>query len=249
MNKHEIIHGNCLDHLTKCDMIFADPFDNIGLDYDGFVDVMPDIEYFSWFEHCLFAFCRHAPVVWVSFNSQWILDFAPKFKTAALIYGYEFKPCVQTFTFYQQNKCGLGNAHRPLWRLKHPDAPENAQAIKIPSWRQLNGDKRAAQGGKVPGDSHDQLIEVDDSFFDFSRVVGNSPQRRKWHKTQLNEELVERCIKLNTNEGAFVIDPFGGTGTTLRVCKQIGRRCRLIEKSDVYYEKLREEHPDVWFPV
>lgn len=245
MSKYEIIHGDCLDHLTKCDMVFADPPDNIGLDYDGFTDIMDDDSYERWFERCLGAFCYVAPVVWVSFNSKWMLQFARVFSRIQHECGYEFKPCVQTFTFYQQNKQGLGNAHRPLWRLKYSDAPENPQAIKIPSWRQLNGDKRAAQGGKVPGDSYDQAIEVDDSFFDFSRVVGNSPQRRKWHKTQLNEELVERCIKLNTDEGAFVIDPFGGTGTTLRVCKRINRRCRLIELSDVYTKKLKGEHPEV----
>jgi len=222
-------------------MIFADPFDNIGLRYDGFVDKMPDIDYFNLFENWILAFCKHAPVVWISFNSRWFLDFAPKFSRAAAIYGMEFKPFVQTFTFYRQNKTCVGNAHRPLWRLKHPDAPENTVDIKIPSWRELHGDPRAAKGGKVPGDSFDFFIEVDDSFFDFSRVVGNSKQRRTWHPTQLNEDLVKRCVKLNTNEGDFVVDAFAGTGTTLRVCKRINRNCRLIEKSETYYQRLLEE--------
>ncbi len=240
--KYEIIQGDCLDHVGPCDMIFADPPDNIGLSYDGFDDSIPKAKYVDWFTQCLFQFCAYSPVVWVSFNSRWLLEFASAFHYVADNYGYQFKPFVQTFTFYQQNKSAIGNAHRPLWRLSHPDATEYPQAVKIPSWRELNGDPRAKAGGKVPGDSFDQCIEIDDSFFDFSRVVGNSKQRRKWWPTQLNEDLVERCVKLNTVEGQLVLDPFCGTGTTLRVCKKIGRRCRTIEKSEIAYKKVCEEH-------
>lgn len=228
-----IIHGDCLANLRPCAMIFADPPDNLGLDYEGFDDNRPKAEYIAWFGKCLFEFCRIAPVVWISFNAQWFLDFAPIFNECRDHFDYEFKPCVQTYTFYQQNKSCLGNAHRPLWRLKNLEAPENTQTIKVASWRQLNGDKRAAAGGKVPGD-----------VFDFPRVVGNSKQRRRWHPTQLNEGLVERCVKLNTNEGDLVIDPFAGTGTTLRVCNRINRECLLIESSKTYYRRLIEEFPN-----
>ena len=122
----------------------------------------------------------------------------------------EAKPCVQTFTFGQHNHHDLGNNHRPLLRLRWRNAPLYPDAIRVPSWRQENGDKRADPRGRVPGD-----------VFDFTRVTGNSKQRRTWHPTQLNEGLVERCLKLTTPTGGTVLDPFGGTGTTLRVCKRI----------------------------
>ena len=192
---------------------------------------MPEWQYVDWMHHCVDMFCENAPVVWVSFNSRWLLQFARVFRDIAYVHNYEFKPCVQTFTFYQHNSKGLGNAHRPLWRLKHPEAPEYPEQIKVPSWRQQNGDKRAKAGGKVPGD-----------VFDFPRVTGNSKQRRSWHPTQLHEGLVERCIKLNTLEDAWVTDPFAGTGTTLRVCKRINRNCILIDSDKNYIERLREEH-------
>ena len=50
--------------------------------------------------------------------------------------------------------------------------------------------------------------------------------RHTWHPTQLNEGLVERCIKFTTPPGEPVLDPFGGTGTTLRVCKTLGNPAR-----------------------
>ena len=46
--------------------------------------------------------------------------------------------------------------------------------------------------------------------FDFPRMTGNSKQLRPWHKTQLHEDLVERCILLSTQPGDHVVDPFGG---------------------------------------
>ncbi|KKM18368.1 hypothetical protein LCGC14_1666330, partial [marine sediment metagenome] len=78
--------------------------------------------------------------------------------------------------------------------------------------------------------------------FDFPRVVGNSRQRRPWHPTQLHEGLVERCIRMSTIKGDRVLDPFAGTGTTLRVCKRLQRSCTLIENSEEYCGYLTIEH-------
>ncbi|KKM68999.1 hypothetical protein LCGC14_1455220 [marine sediment metagenome] len=104
-------------------------------------------------------------------------------------------------------------------------------AIRIQSQRQINGDSRANPAGRVPGD-----------VFDFPRVTGNSKQRRRWHPTQLHERLVERCIKMTTLPGERVLDPFGGTGTTLRVCKQISRECTLLEIDSFYCEQIAKEN-------
>jgi len=83
----------------------------------------------------------------------------------------------------------------------------------------------------VPGD-----------VFDFTRVTGNSKQRRAWHPTQLNEGLVERCLRLTTPPGGTVLDPFGGTGTTLRVCKRLELPCTLIELDRDYCKRIAEEN-------
>jgi len=240
--EYKILHGDYAKHLRSCDIIFADPPDNIGLSYVTSTDLMPHKDYVEWFQIALWRFCVASPCIWVSFNSKWFLDFAPCFYLAAKSWEMEFKPFVQVITFYQQHKKCLGQAHRPLWRLKKSSVCENTQDIKIPSWRQLHGDKRAAEGGKVPGDAFYQDVEIDDSVFDYPRVTGNSKQRRSWHPTQLNEDLVERCIRLNTNEGDTVVDPFAGTGTTLRVCKRINRDCILIDNEETYIQELKKEH-------
>jgi DNA modification methylase len=102
----------------------------------------------------------------------------------------------------------------------------------VPSWRQLNSDPRAAPGGRVPLDS----------WTDFPRIVGNSKQRQAWHVTQLNEGLVERALMLTTAKGQHVLDPFGGSGTTMRVCKRIKRSSTLIELDPFYCQKIAEDN-------
>ena len=41
--------------------------------------------------------------------------------------------------------------------------------------------------------------------------------------TQLPEELVERIIRVSSNAGDTILDPFAGSGTTLAVAARLGR--------------------------
>ena len=43
------------------------------------------------------------------------------------------------------------------------------------------------------------------------------------------ERLAEEYIKACTNEGDCVIDPFGGSGTTLIACDKLNRRCFIMD--------------------
>ena len=231
MARHTLIQGDCLDYLSstrrRWHTVFADPPDNIGLRYKGFKD--KNKRYRQWTADVICALLEVAPVVWWSFNAKHTVMMG----AVCDEHGLEVKPCVQTFTFGQNRKTDLGNGHRPLWRIKSPETELQLfpDAIKVPSWRELNGDKRAAKGGRVPLD-----------VFDFPRVPGNSKQRRSWHPTQLHEGLVERCLKLTTPKNGRVLDPFGGTGTTLRVSRKSGFKCTLVETSPFYCSKLRAEH-------
>ena len=226
-----IIHGDCLSILPalprfKC--IFADPPDNIGLGYTQYGDNLSDSEYLRLFESWINCFVKKADIVWLSFNSKWTIDVS---NIVSKLKGMEVKPCVQTFTFGQHNNHDLGNNHRPLWRLSWPEVPFYPDTIRVPSQRQINGDKRANPNGRVPGD-----------VFDFPRVTGNSTQRRNWHPTQLHEGLVERCIKFSTIECDSVSDPFAGTGTTLRVCKRINKPCLTMDIDRNYCERIAKEN-------
>ena len=52
---------------------------------------------------------------------------------------------------------------------------------------------------------------------------------KRIHKWQKPEKLLERIIEASSNIGDVVLDPFGGSGTTAAVAKNLGRRWLLFE--------------------
>lgn len=53
--------------------------------------------------------------------------------------------------------------------------------------------------------------------------------RPVWGTAQMPVELAEEYIKAVTSEGDCVLEPFGGTGTTLIACERTNRKCFIME--------------------
>jgi DNA modification methylase len=47
-------------------------------------------------------------------------------------------------------------------------------------------------------------------------------------------ELPWRCIKMHSDKGDAVIEPFCGSGTTIIACEELGRKCYAIERDPKY---------------
>ena len=56
------------------------------------------------------------------------------------------------------------------------------------------------------------------------------------HQTPKPEPLMRELVHLFTDPGDLVLDPFAGSGTTLRACKDLGRRCIGVERNERYCE-------------
>ena len=67
----------------------------------------------------------------------------------------------------------------------------------------------------------------------YSHVHYSHPNRSD-HPTQKPEGLIERMVLASSDEGDLVLDPFAGSGTTLRVCQQLRRRAIGIEVNPAY---------------
>lgn len=88
--------------------------------------------------------------------------------------------------------------------------------------------------GWLPGDSHKwysdrkqtTIIEVD------------KPIRNAEHPTMKPIGLFANQIKNSSKKGDIVIDPFGGSGTTMVACHEIGRKARLIELDPKYCQVI-----------
>lgn len=59
------------------------------------------------------------------------------------------------------------------------------------------------------------------------------------HPTQKPINLMRVLIKISTNEGDTILDPFAGSGTTLVAANELNRNCIGIELNEKYYEIIR----------
>jgi len=84
-------------------------------------------------------------------------------------------------------------------------------------------------------------IEWSDERFDsFEYAVPQSNFKEgKYHPTQKPLELFKRLIKLGSTEGELILDPFAGSGTTGLCCKELNRKCILIEKEQEYIDIIK----------
>lgn len=64
------------------------------------------------------------------------------------------------------------------------------------------------------------------------------PAKNDLHPTMKPVELVERAIRNSSKTKDLVLDPFGGSGSTLIACEKAGRRARLIELDPKYVDVI-----------
>ena len=66
------------------------------------------------------------------------------------------------------------------------------------------------------------------------------PHQSKLHPTMKPVELMVRAIVNSTMPGMAVLDPFGGSGSTLIACEQTGRRCYMAEIDPRYCQIIAD---------
>jgi DNA modification methylase len=60
------------------------------------------------------------------------------------------------------------------------------------------------------------------------------PSKNALHPTMKPPALLRRLIYHGTLPNEIVLDPFGGSGSTLVACEHLGRRCLLMEMDETY---------------
>jgi hypothetical protein len=101
----------------------------------------------------------------------------------------------------------------------------NLDSIRIPQkyYRSINN-MRGANPGNVWEFSH----------------IHNCQANRQNHPTQKPEALFERMILASSNKGDLVLDPFCGSGTSMRVCQQTGRKGMGFEVNSEYIQMIKD---------
>ncbi len=226
-----IIVGDCVEIFGNAaepfaDLIFADPPFNIGYKYDVYEDRKAYDEYYAWTEKWMSACCRAlkpSGSMWVAIGD----DYAAEIRIISNRLGLHLRNWViwhYTFGQSTQKKFARSHTHLFYWVKDPGQFTFNDGEVRVPSARQTTyADKRANPRGKLP-----------DDVWSFSRVCGTFNERVKWHPCQMPERLLERIIRVSSNAGDLVADPFSGSGTTCAAAAQLGRRYFGVDISEKY---------------
>jgi len=77
------------------------------------------------------------------------------------------------------------------------------------------------------------------SVFYCKRIDKNSPEY-VGHPTQKPEDMIELFIKMSTEEGDWILDPFAGSGTISTVARRLKRNSIAIEIDDKWIDVIKK---------
>src|SRR6478609_9103464 len=250
-----VIHtGDCLRHLAELpagcvDLAFADPPFNIGYEYDVYDDRQSRQDYLAWTEKWLAAVKR----VLKPTGSFWVAigdEYAAEIKVRLDALGLSMRNWIvwhYTFGVHCTRKFNRSHAH-VFYYVNDPKRFHfDADAVRVASARQTTyADRRANPAGKVPDDTWVLRPQEDERFFRgeddtwyVPRVCGTFKERTG-HPCQMPEAVLERIIRVATNPGEVVLDPFAGSGTTLATAYRLDRQYVGIELSEQYADAVRQ---------
>jgi site-specific DNA-methyltransferase (adenine-specific) len=263
MTYDEIITGDCLDVLSgipegSVDLVFADPPFNIGYEYDVYDDRRAKADYLAWAERWMTAAARVLKPTGAFFLAIGD-EYAAEHKVRLDALGLTLRNWIiwhYTFGVNCQRKFNRSHAHIFYYVRDPKRYTFNPDPVRVPSARQTTyADRRANPVGKLPDDTWvlrpqetDEHFRADQDTWFVSRVCGTFKERVN-HPCQMPEAVLERIIRVATNPGELVLDPFAGSGTTVAVAKKLGRRFLGIELSDVYADGVRKRLQMIEFAV
>jgi site-specific DNA-methyltransferase (adenine-specific) len=228
----QVIQGNCIEELKSIkdcsiNLIVADPPYNVGKDYGNGSDKQQ-------FEN------------YISFTKQWLKECHRVLKTDGTMYVFAGFRFISYLYQILENELKMNFINWICWHYtqgigktkgfspRHDDILMfsksekyvfNLDNIRIPQkfYRKINN-MRGANPGDVWEVSHIHYCQ----------------KNRQPHPTQKPEALIERMVLASSNENDLVLDPFSGSGTTLRVCQQLNRNAIGIELNVEYVKQTKE---------
>jgi DNA modification methylase len=251
-----IYNEDCISGMQKLepgvvDLAFADPPFNIGYKYDVYRDSLDDDEYLQWCSRWIGQVVRVLKddgTFWLAIGDEYAAELKVLMQRQHHLVCRSWVIWYYTFGVNCKNKFSRSHAHL-FQMVKDPKQfTFQADQIRVPSARQLvYGDSRANPTGRLPDDTWilrpqdlpDGFSADQDTWY-FPRVAGTFREREGFHGCQMPEQLLGRIIRACSREGEVVLDPFGGSGTTLAVAKKLGRKYLGFELSTDYVEKVNQ---------
>ncbi|MBI4824764.1 MAG: site-specific DNA-methyltransferase [Nitrospirae bacterium] len=236
MSNYKIFQGDCLKYLSESQIFgienigltFLDPPFNQDKEYNSWNDNLPEHEYWQMMEQVckgVYEITSHGGAIYFmqrEKNTEFVLQCLResgwtfqnliiwKKKTSAVPCSNKFGKHYQVIAFATK-----GTTLRVFNRLRiSPPLPANY--------------KHERENGVYLTDVWDNIRELTAGYFAGDEAIRKESGER-FHKQQSPIALLLRIILSSTKIGDTVLDPFAGTGTTLVVAEQLGRKSIGIE--------------------
>jgi site-specific DNA-methyltransferase (adenine-specific) len=250
IGNHVLWSSDCLDVLKKMrkesvDLIITDPPYNIGLNYGGvYKDSMPKPKFFEYMKErlkeCVRVLKPTGTLYLISYPE--INSYLMPFLDENLIFrrwltwhypsniGHwknNYTRSQRSILFYVKSKNYVFNKQEIIQHYKNPEVKKVKERIE--------------KGSKGRGSYYLlrflDLIEIQKGMidvYDFNMLKNISKDRVSEHPCQLPLELVKLLIKVSSNKGNKVLDPFAGTFMVSLAAKQLKRKSVGIEINPEY---------------
>jgi len=226
MIEPKLIMGNCIEVMSAwpsshVDLVVADPPYNLGKEYGNGSDSLLRDDYLKFTK----AWLSQAIRVLKPTGSLYVFMGFRFISHLFLLLDEEFRLSFNSWICWNYTQ-GIGRTRgfSPrhddiLFFTKSDRFTFNLDNVRVPQkYYRSRNNMRGANPGDVWEYSHVHYCQ------------GN----RTEHPTQKPEGLIERIVLASSNENDLVVDPFAGSGTTLRVCQQLDRQSIGIELSSEY---------------
>lgn len=198
-------------------IIVTDPPYNIGFEYNQYQD---DLSYDDYIE--LIGHFKGMRTAIIHYPEETMRYFVPALGV----------PDEVNVWAYNSNLPGRQSRLINYYNLK-PDYTKVLQPFKNPNDKRI---KERIERGIKGARSYDWFSDI--------QLVKNVSKSEYHHPCPVPVELMERIIKLISNEGDLIVDPFSGIGTTGVACVNTNRRFIGYEVDPLYANTAKERIAD-----
>ena len=251
MGRHRLICGDSTDSAVidrlmdgvKADMLFTSPPYSDMREYNGGKDLsVSNISKFIW------AYKPYTDYQCVNLGIQRknheIVQYWDEYIAKARECGYK----LLAWNVWDKTKCGsIGNqsAFFPIrhewifvfgteffeinntWKKAEDSIKSGEKARRV---RQSDGSMKVSSTGDL-SNPYKQMESV-------IQILPEQGEIIKKHPATFPVQLPAEYIKAMTDEGGSVIEPFGGSGSTLIACEQLNRKCYMAELDPKYCDVI-----------
>lgn len=234
---------------ASADMVFTDPPYNV--DYEGAAgkiknDKMADDAFYKFlfdFYKATHSVMKNGAALYVAHADTEGLNFRRAFIDA----GFKLSGCI----IWRKPSLVLGRSdyqwqHEPIlygWKsgAAHRFFGGRKQTTMVDAGPDLgfrqneDGSWSFAHNGSVLTVAGENLTLQEDET---SVITVDKPRRSEEHPTMKPIELIERYLHNSSKPGDLVLDPFGGSGSTLIACEKHGRHCRMVELDERFVDVI-----------